>query len=93
MARLFFGSRADVQRDGYIGERIYRERGRIGKILGVGRNRDAWRARECEGSVAIRYNLFGTRRNRSRDVRSHHEQRLSAKPIRKPQANSATAER
>src|SRR6266852_6640371 len=93
MARLLVGSRADVQRDGYIGERIYRKRDRIRKVVGVRRNRDVWRARECEGSVAIRHNLFGTRQGRARDVRSHHEQRRSAKPIRKPQANTGTAER
>jgi hypothetical protein len=93
MARLFVGSRADVQRDGYIGERIHRKRDRIRKVVGVRWNRNAWQARECEGSVAIGHNLFGTRRDWSRDVRSHQEQWRSAKSIRKPQPNSGTAER
>src|SRR5580658_5786363 len=92
MAGLFVRSRADVQRDGYIGERIYRKRDRIRKVVGVRWNRNAWQAREREGFVAVRHNLFGTRRDWSRDVRSHHEQRRSAKSIRKPQADSSTAE-
>ena len=79
--------------DGQIGERLYRKREWVGKVVSVRWNCDGRRAGKCERLVSARDDLVGTWRGWSSHAHRRQVQGRGSKTIRQAQPNFGPSER